>query len=64
MKSRSDLYDNTECGDIDVDKFIQLSDDISEYANVDIEYDGMQVKKYITDLDEIYGDSIYIPNWF
>lgn len=58
LKSRSDLYDNTECGDIDVDKFIQLSDDISEYANVDIEYDGMQVKKYITDLDEIYGDSI------
>lgn len=57
LESNSDLYGETEYNDITTDDLIQISDEVSRYANTDIEYYGTQVQEYITDLNEIYGNN-------
>lgn len=58
LEANSDLYGVVEYDDIVPDELIQISDKVSQYSNVEVEYYGNQVQPYISDINEIYGDSL------
>lgn len=58
LEANSDIYGEVEYDDIVPDELIQISDEISQYSNVEIEYYGDEVQPYITDINDIYGESI------
>ncbi len=58
LEANSDLYGEVEYDDIVPDELIQISDEVRQYSNVEIEYYGNDVQPYISDIEEIYGDSI------